>query len=375
MPSISHRKRWYRATAIVELSGADALLEPILASIATHDMAIVRSGDHYEIQSPFGIAHLEKQFGRLHLSVKTDNRHAFNRLKHALIGPISFIAASETLKFEWTGDEAGPTPLEDLRILRVSKTIQLTPRMRRIVFEGGDLFRFDRDDQLHCRLIFQPKGATSLEWPALDDRGHIVWPEQRKLDTRVYTIRAIDARKGEITIDFALHHGAGPATRWAIDAAPGDVVGIVGPAADGPKPARFHVLAGDETGLPGIARILEQLDRDAHGFAFVEIDGPDEKQPLLHPPGIEIRWLDREGAAPGTTTLLVDAVRSVAWPPNLQDAFFWGGCEHKAFRQIHRYLRNEVRLARECQVLYSHWHRSLSEEQIIAVGAEAYLPD
>ena len=375
MPSISHRKRRYRATAIVELSEADALLDPILASIATHDMAVVRSGDQYEIQSPFGIAHLEKQFGRLHLSVETGNQHALNRLKHALIGPISFIAASETLEFEWTGDETGPIPLEDLRILRVSKTTQLTPRMRRIVFEGGDLVRFDRDDQLHCRLIFQPKGATSLEWPALDDRGHIVWPEQSKLDTRVYTIRAIDARKGEITIDFALHHGAGPATRWAIDAAPGDVVGIVGPAADGPKPAGFHVLAGDETGLPGIARILEQLDRDARGFAFVEIDGADEKQPLLHPPDIEVQWLDRKGAAPGTTTLLVDAVRSIAWPSDLQDSFFWGGCEHKAFRQIHRILRNDVRLPRERQVLYSHWHRSLSEEQIIAVGAKAYLPD
>ncbi|UDL87009.1 siderophore-interacting protein [Mesorhizobium sp. PAMC28654] len=359
MPPVSPQKRRYRATTIVALPGVHVLLEPILASIATHDMAVVRSGDHFEIQSPFGVAYLEMQSGRLYLSVETDNQNALNRLKHALIGPISFIAASEKLEFDWTGDEAGLTPLEDLRVLRVRNTTQLTPRMRRIVFEGDDLFRFDRDDQLHCRLIFQPKGVTSPEWPALDDRGRMVWPEQRKLATRVYTIRAIDPRKDEITIDFALHHDAGPATRWAINAAPGDVVGIVGPAADGPKPAQFHVLAGDETGLPGIARILETFDRGVRGFAFVEIHGPDDKQPLVHPPGIEVRWLDREGAAPGTTTLLVDAVRSVAWPPDLQDSFFWGGCEHKAFRQIHRILRNEVRLPRERQVLYSHWHRSL----------------
>jgi len=26
-------------------------------------------------------------------------------------------------------------------------------------------------------------------------------------------------------------------------------------------------------------------------------------------------------------------------------------------------------------VLYSHWHRRLSEEQIIEIGAEAYLPE
>src|SRR5690606_20520906 len=137
----------------------------------------------------------------------------------------------------------------------------------RIVFLGDDLARFDRPDQLHCRLIFQPKDVASPQWPVLDDRGHVVWPKQRKLPTRVYTIRRIDAARGEIAIDFAVHDTPGPATRWALAAAPGDVVGILGPAADGPKPAAFYVLAGDETGLPGIARILERLPRQARGLA------------------------------------------------------------------------------------------------------------
>lgn len=375
MAFTSPRKRRYTATAVAPFPKIETFLEPILASIATHDITVLRSGDRFELRSPYGVGFLEAEPGQLRVSVETDNRHALNRLKHALVGPISFIAASEKLTFEWTGDEAGLTALEDLRILRVRQTMPLTPRMLRIVFEGENLSRFDREDQLHCRLIFQPKDVVSPEWPSIDDRGHIVWPQQRKLDTRVYTIRAVDSGKGEITIDFALHERAGPATRWAIGASVGDLVGIVGPAADGPKPAQFYVLAGDETGLPGIARILERLDSTARGFAFVEINGPSEKLLLAHPPSIEIRWLDRKGAEPGTTPLLIDAIRSVHWPVDLGGSFFWGGCEHEAFRQIHRYLRNEVRLARERQVFYSHWHRSLSEEQIIAVGGSAYLPD
>ncbi|MBN9219501.1 MAG: siderophore-interacting protein [Mesorhizobium sp.] len=375
MPRQPGHKRGYAASAAVAFPRVEAFLDAIVGSIATHDMTIVRSGDCFEIASPYGAANLKVEPGILHLSVETDSRPALNRLKHALVGPISFIAASEDLVFEWTGDETGLTPLEDLRVLRVRRASQLTPRVRRIVFTGEDLFRFDREDQLHCRLIFQPRGVVSPRWPALNDRGHIVWPEHGKLATRVYTIRAIDPAQGQITIDFALHEHAGPATRWAVEASEGDIVGIVGPAAEGPKPAQFYVLAGDETGLPGIARILGRLGADVRGVAFIEMDGAHEIQPLVHPPDVEVRWLDRKGAEPGTTALLADAVRSVIWPADLGEAFFWGGCEHRTFRQIHRHLRNDVGLPRQRQVFYSHWHRSLSEEQIVAVGGEAYLPD
>ncbi|MFD2030792.1 hypothetical protein ACFSKM_11870 [Ancylobacter dichloromethanicus] len=37
-------------------------------------------------------------------------------------------------------------------------------------------------------------------------------------------------------------------------------------------------------------------------------------------------------------------------------------------------LRREVGLPSERQTFYSHWNRTLSEEEIIATGAEAYLP-
>ncbi|WP_255610431.1 MULTISPECIES: SIP domain-containing protein [Rhizobium/Agrobacterium group] len=82
----------------------------------------------------------------------------------------------------------------------------------------------------------------------------------------------------------------------------------------------------------------------------------------------------RNGKGAGTTTLLQDAIRSVRWPECPAGVFFWGGCEYKAFSAIHRHLRKEVGLPRDRFVLYSHWHRSLSEEDIIIKGADAYLP-
>ena len=368
-------KRTYSAVAEIDFPKIEQFLTPILTSIATHDMNVVPEAQGYKVSSPFGNARLFVEDGRLKLAVETETSQALNRLKHALVGPISFIAASERLKIEWVGDETGYTSLEDLRILRVISVRYLTPKMLRIVFTGEGLEHFDRNDQIHCRLIFQPKDVVSAEWPVLDDRGHIIWPRQRKLTTRVYTIRAIDSVRGEITIDFALHCNAGPATQWAIDASEGDMVGIVGPAADGFKRARFYVLMGDETGLPGIARILETLDEHATGIGFIEIEGPSGIQTLKKPSGFEVNWLFRGEAAAGTTTLLPKVLASVNWPADLDEVFFWGGCEHSAFRAIHQYLRYELKLPRANQVLYSHWHRSLNEEQIVEIGGEAYLPE
>lgn len=283
----------------MEFPGIAEFLDPILTSIATHDMSVTPEGDHYRITTPFGLGWLRPMPGQLQLLIETGNPHALNRLKHALVGPILFIAASEKLDIHWKGDAAAPVPLDDLRILRVVEVVQVTPHMRRILFRGDDLERFDRPDQLHCRLIFQPKAVQVPEWPMIDHHGHIVWPGGHKLDTRVYTIRRIDAARGEIAIDFALYDEPGPATAWALAVEPGDLLGIVGPAADGPKRAEFYVLAGDETGLPGIARILEWMGQGAKGIAFIEVDGSDEVQPLHHPPGLELRWLYRNGAPGG----------------------------------------------------------------------------
>ncbi|MEO1989180.1 MAG: siderophore-interacting protein [Martelella sp.] len=365
----------FRAEAKVDFPRIDDFFEPIVESIATHDMQVIRQNESCRVVTDIGLGMLEIGPGKLFLTVEANDTASLNRLKYALYGPISFIAVSEKPVIRWSGDDTGLTPFDELRVVKVARTFLITPHMRRIVFAGEDLGRFDRIDQLHCRLIFQPRGTLRPEWPGLDANGHIIWPEGRKLDTRVYTIRAINAAKGEVTIDFALHPKAGPATRWAMEAGPGDIIGMVGPAANGLEQAEFYVFAGDETALPGIARMMEALVRSATGHAFIEVDSPDDVPDLHCPPGITVNWLFRNGKPAGTTSLLEEAVRNVSWPADLSSVFFWGGCEHKAFRKIHRLLRHERGLPRERMVFYSHWHRSLSEEQIIAEGATAYLPE
>lgn len=371
---MAESKTRYRASAIVRFPKLDHYLSDIVESIATHDMTVIETNGRYDIRSPFGNACLLAEPQRLTLTAEAPDGSGLNRLKHALVGPIGFIAAKEALKISWSGDETKPTVPEDLRILHVTGIEDLSPGFRRVTFRGKDLDRFDRRDQLHCRLIFQPRGAISPAWPMLDDKGHVVWPGGAKVPTRVYTIRHIDLAQQTIAIDFALHDSPGPATRWAMEACPGDIIGILGPAGNGPKDAEFYVLAGDETALPGIARILQSLPVSAIGHALIEIGSQTDRLNLTSPPGMVVEWLDRDGKCAGTTRLLEEAVRKISWPQDLQTALFWGGCEHRAFSKIYRHLRREVGLGRERTIFYSHWHRSLSEEEIITLGSEAYLP-
>lgn len=364
----------YRASAMVQFANIRKYLEPIVESIAIHDMTVEEEDGVHHIRSPFGTATFEATGNGFKLTAEAPDAGGLNRLKHALVGPIGFIASREKLEIQWEGDHAEPALPADLRILHVKSVEDIAPRFRRIVFRGKNLERYDRDDQFHCRLIFQPRGIAEPRWPMLDHRGHVVWPDDKAVPTRVYTIRHIDAAREEITIDFALHANPGPATCWAIDARAGDLAGILGPAANGPKHAEFYVLVGDETALPGIARVLENLPAGANGHAFIEVDSKIDELALRGPNGLSISWLHRNAADAGTTTLLEDALGTMQWPDNAERTFVWGGCEHKAFSAIYRRLKRGIGLPRDRFLLYSHWHRSLSEEEIIATGAEAYLP-
>lgn len=362
----------YRAETTFAFPRVAEFLDQILSSLATHDMTVTPDASGFTIVAPFGEARLVPGKDELHMSVVTPEPESLNRLKHGLTGPINFIARSEGLHIVWNGDRTGPTLPPDLVMLQVKDIRQMTPRVRRITLIGSDVSRLDVDDQLHCRLMFQPIGVRRPQWPMLGDNGDVVWPGgEGRLASRIYTIRRIDAALQELDIDFFLHDRPGPATQWAMQASMHDIVGALGPAAHGPKPASWFVLAGDETGLPGIARILEGLPHSSQGVAFVEVSDETERQAIQAPAGIEVHWLYRKGAAPGTTTLLSDAVMRTEWPEPLDQAFFWGGCELGAFRAIRRYLKKSVGLSKGRQVSYPHWRRGMSEDDIIEAGGSA----
>ncbi len=348
-------------------------LPGILESLAAHDMPVTALGASYLATSAFGAVQLVPGPQSLAIEISAATGPELNRVRYSITGLIGFVAKSEALHIVWEGDEVGRTFPPDLRILSVRQIEAITPRMRRVIFEGQDLARFDTRDQIHTRLLFQPEDATYPEWPTLDDAGLIAWPGgAQRLGSRVYTVRHVDRAAGRLWIDFFDHGGTGPGTRWARRTRPGDIVGALGPAAHGPKPARRILFVGDETGLPGIARMLEEAPADTEGLAIIAVTDAAERQPLRAPAGVEVRWLLRSAPAEAAEReVLCAAVRTLDWSGDLGDLFVWVGCEFHDFRAIRRFLRDEIKLPAAQIVAFSHWRRGMSEEEIIAVGGNA----
>ncbi|MBN9795635.1 hypothetical protein DMP17_44780 [Pseudonocardia sp. TMWB2A] len=66
------------------------------------------------------------------------------------------------------------------------------------------------------------------------------------------------------------------------------------------------------TALPALARMLKGLPAGLRGVAVIEVAGPGGG--LTAPDGVELRWVHRDGAAPGTSDGLAAAVLAVVAP-------------------------------------------------------------
>lgn len=214
------------------------------------------------------------------------------------------------------------------RICEVVDTTYLTPRMIRISVTSPDLEGFTSlayDD--HVKLFFATLGSE-LAMPVPGPKGLQYPAHLPKPDARDYTPRFFDPETNILTLDFVVH-GDGPAISWATTAKPGDKVGIGGPRASFVLKGIFdwYLLAGDETALPAIGRRMEELPPGKKVIALIEIADATERQEFQVQADIEIRWLERNGTAPGTANLVIDAVRELELPNGNGYVFLAGEAE------------------------------------------------
>ncbi|WP_172295458.1 siderophore-interacting protein [Pseudoruegeria sp. HB172150] len=357
--------------ARIEFPDADRYFPTILDALEAHQLPVRREGPQRAIAGPGSEVALEIRGNRLDVTINCRDAASLNSMRYSVTSLIDFNAREAAPQIHWEGDMAGDTLPPQLQLLQVTNTEQITPRMRRIWFSGDDLTRYDTVEQLHSRLFFKRGRGIPTDWPVMTDAGQIRWPDgNAALDTRVYTVRSVDLAASRLAVDFFLGDHDGPATRWAHGAEPGDGVGFIGPAARGLVRAPFQVLAGDETGLPGIARCLEALDRGAEGVALIEIEGPQDEQELSAPDGMAVRWLWRGRVSPGTSNLLEKAFAEIDWPTDREQCAFWCGAEYGAFRSMRRAVR-DLGIPASNTVAFAHWRNGMSEPDIAAAGSSA----
>lgn len=244
-----------------------------------------------------------------------------------------------------------------VRDLKVESITELTSRMRRITL-NGDLETFTSPGPAdHVKVFFPDPKTGEYHYPVMTEEG-MQRPEGVLLISRDYT--PIPREDGRLDLDFLIHGDDGPASYWAQRAEVGDQLVVAGPRGSrlAPQGANWYLLAGDETALPAISRWLLEVGPDVNVTIFVEVDGKeDEDYPI--PYGYPVRWLHRDGAAPGTTTLLEDAVRKVEFPN--EPGLLWAAGEAGSLKPIRRYLRRELELDKTWQQFQGYWKKGTAE--------------
>jgi len=226
------------------------------------------------------------------------------------------------------------------RRLQVLRTEQPTPHLVRITLGGPELEGFTSpgfDD--HMKLFFPDAATGGLVLPTAGTDGPL-WPDGPRPVARDYTPHHHDPVAGTLQVDFALHD-AGPATAWARAARIGDVLGVGGPRGSFLVPTNFdwHLLIGDDTALPAIARRLAELPAGARALVLAEVDGIADHVPLPTNAEARIVWVHRGTSEAGAEPPLLAALRATPLPSGAFHA--WIGCESAAAKALRGHLVHE----------------------------------
>lgn len=273
----------------------------------------------------------------------------------------------------------------DAAVLRVR---DVTPHFRRITFGGPALEAFGVPGpiaDLRIKLLLPTPGhpLARLGTPdgELDGGWYQEWLRREQPGRgfiRSYTVRALRTVRGsrELDVDFVIHpvaagHGA-PASEWAGAATAGTRVVIIGPDVNAvtaatprhesgirwdPQGARRVLLAGDETAVPAISSILEDLPADVSGHAFLEVPDMYDVGTVTTASAVRVTWLARKPAGASRGDLLNEAVRAVLDSAGQPDPglYAWVAAEAETVKCLRRQLVNQAGLDPKRSEFRAYW--------------------
>ncbi|MCO2483974.1 siderophore-interacting protein [Pseudomonas aeruginosa] len=278
---------------------------------------------------------------------------------------------------------------------------QLSPAPTRFVFGGPEVAEMKTLAADQRIKIFFPD--ASGQPPSLP--GGSEWYQAyrsvepaRRPPMRTYTIRALRAEQEEVDVEFVLHGENGPASAWATHARIGDRLQLAAPNrqyGDDPggyewKPpagVRHILLIADETALPAVAGILEELAGEAEPpvvEAFLEVPGEADILDLPAIPAARLHWLPRHQAGIHSRNgeRMVEAARQARLPerevaggapqeledidideeilwelasPESGSFYAWVAGESAAVMAIRRYLVQERGIDKRHLTLMGYW--------------------
>ncbi|MET7640132.1 siderophore-interacting protein [Streptomyces sp. NPDC005438] len=246
-----------------------------------------------------------------------------------------------------------------LHVTRVRRVDRVTPRMARITFGSEELTEFlsNGTDQ-HVALYFYEPGVE-LPRPFTTEAAKQIYPHA-KPKLRRYTIRSHRPELGEVDMDFVLHGGDQLASGWAEKAKVGDESIWFGPSPAYPlaHDSAWTVLVGDETALPAIAVMLEQLPEGHPVRVLVEVADAEEELPLATRADAQVTWLHRHHRPHGA--LLLEHAPRLTLPPGRGRV--WGAAERSVVRELRRHFVRDKGLERSDTHLTAYWTQGVAQD-------------
>ncbi|WP_026187907.1 siderophore-interacting protein [Methyloversatilis universalis] len=221
--------------------------------------------------------------------------------------------------------------LREVEVVGVERT---SPNLARITFGGASLAGFvslSFDD--HIKFIFDTPQGERVR--------------------RDYTPRRHDAQAGTLALEFALHED-GPASDWARRAQPGQRATIAGPRGSRIVPVDYdwHLLAGDLSALPAIARRLEELPAGTRAVVRLLVPDLADRVAFDSDAALDVRWVASEDA-------LVEALRSL--PDYAGEACAWAAGEAALMGRVRDVLAGERALPKEALRVAAYWRRGVAD--------------
>lgn len=201
-------------------------------------------------------------------------------------------------------------------------------------------------------ITFTGEALADFTSLSFDDHVKLMFPDDDGAQVRRdYTPRRFSREARELTIEFALH-GDGKASNWARRAVVGQQALVGGPRGSMilPPALDWHLLAGDATALPAIARRLEELPGGSRAIVFVQA-APEDRRAFAGAASVDLRWFD-------SADELVDALRALPLPDGQGVA--WGGGEASLMARVRQAL-NEKGVPREATRVSAYWKRGVAE--------------
>lgn len=318
---------------------------------------VERNNDLALLISPFGTVSIRRDNTQLLIDISCPSELSLEMTRTSLAEHMFYFAGEDPLELSWA-EPVSDTRLPNIHEVIVASVENVTPYMRRVKFACADVTPFIGGD-IHVRILVPPKGRQPV-WPGYRADGRVAWPEgEDELLVRVYTIRAVDAERRELWIDFLQHPLSDiktPGADFARDCQPGDRLALLGPGGGG-VPQMDHILmVGDESAIPAIARIAAEVPAGTRMQVIIEVKDASEEQPLPTVASLEIRWLHRKDYPVGAQCVLAEAAKT-AITATTSEGFVWFAGEKQDVRSVRAFLKSRKHNPKAKYVAW-YWEQS-----------------